>query len=237
MINLLLSQLAQGGVSLLEKEDISDVEKILLDANGNLQPVPAATLAAIGKDKLRVFCHAHGVYSLPSTELIDAIQSLIPNKESALEIGAGNGVYGRALGITMTDNYMQAVKNARKFRGIVESYAAAGQPLVQYGEDVLELDGNEAVRKYKPETVFMSWVTHKWKQSQHHLGGNMYGVDMDALLRRKHIKRIILVGNKNIHAKSPLMSYPHRDINMPNILFSRATHDYLDRLFVWDFNQ
>lgn len=237
MMNNLLQQMAAQGVSVLNQQDVTELESILLDDNGNLKPAPAASLINVDKNELRVFCHKHGIYSVPSIELISVLDDLILDKDKAIEIGAGNGVYGRALGIKMFDNYMQSIKNAKKFRGVIESYAITGQPLVQYGDDVIEMDGNEAIRLNKPETLVMAWVTHKYKPSDPTRGGNMFGVDMEALMRRKHLKRIILIGNKHVHANSPLMNYPHREKALPEILFSRATHDYLDRVFIWELNQ
>lgn len=234
--DILENKKAINGISVLVEEDISDVERLLLDDDGKLIPVHASELSEVSQNKLRIFCLTHGIYSVPTFELIDEIRSLVPNLEKSIQIGAGNGVYGRALGIKMTDNFMQSPKNSKKFKGVIESYLLAGQPLVKYGSDVLEIDGNEAVKRFKPETVFMSWVTHKWKPENHHLGGNMFGVDMEALLNRKHIKRIILVGNKQVHESSPLMNHPHEEIELPNFIFSRATDKTLDRLYVWNLN-
>ncbi|HHP0467271.1 TPA: hypothetical protein ACRZZI_004932 [Vibrio harveyi] len=236
MIAHALADLTQSGFSVLDNKDISNVEQTLFDDKGRLKPVPADVLQQIDNNELRVFCHAHGIYSVPSVELISFLDKLIPDKSKALEIGAGNGVYGRALGVKMTDNFMQDIKNARKFKGVFEAYAVAQQPVVQYGDDVIEIDGKEAVVRFKPETILMSWVTHKWNQRESHRGGNMYGVDFESIIKRKFVKRVILIGNKHVHAKSPLMDYPHEEKHLPEILFSRSTHQYLDRVFIWNFN-
>ncbi len=223
-----------SGVSAVDLCDTSKLEQLLLDEQGRLRPVPADDLKQFSHQELQVFAHKHAVYSIPTFELLEFLKRLIPNMDKCIEIGAGNGVYGRALGVPMYDNYMQHPKNRRKFGEAALMYALAGQPVVEYGEDVQEMDGMDAVVKHKPETILMSWVTHKYKRSEHFRGGNMFGIDMLKMARRNGVKRIILIGNENVHQKSPLMDLPLQSYEMPEVLFSRASAPELDRIYVWN---
>lgn len=200
---------------------------------GKLIPVFADSLAKVPKPERMFFCLQQGIYSLPTVELIDFLEELIPDKEKAIEIGAGNGVYGRSLGIRSTDNFMQHPKNRAKFRNCIVAYEKMNQPLVQYGDDVEELDAKEAVRTSKAETVIGAWVTHKYQTSKPHNGGNMFGVDFRWILNRAHVKRLILIGNEFTHANNPIMELEHRTYDLP-FLFSRSAHEGLDRVYVWD---
>ena len=102
---------------ILTATSIDHLEHHLFDQEGQLQAVSSETLSSFTHNEIRTFCHKHGFYSLPSIELIQIIQHLIDTTplDKVLEIGAGNGVYGRELGIRSTDNYMQHPKNKAKF--------------------------------------------------------------------------------------------------------------------------
>lgn len=213
--------------------DTTEAEQLLMK-DGKMIPVPAADIREIGDEQLRFFCLNNAIYSVPTTEVIEFIETLIPNKEKAIEIGAGNGVYGRSLGIKSTDNYMQHPKNRAKFRNCIAAYEKTGQPLVQYGDDVEELDGMDAVRQYKPETIVCAWVTHKWNPTKPHLDGNMFGVNFDWILDRKSVKRLILIGNHNTHQNNPIMQREHQEYRLDGNIVSRSLRPELDCVFVWD---
>ncbi|CDT53668.1 conserved hypothetical protein [Vibrio coralliirubri] len=222
-----------GSLSILEPEDVSDVEALLLDEEGQLKVLPMDVLAEIPRSKLRIFCHKHAFYSIPSLELINFISSFLPeDKSRAMEIGAGNGVYGRSLGIRMVDNYQQHPKNNHKY-ATAALYGLAHQPTVNYGKDVVEIDANKAFKNFKPKVVVASWVTHKYMESSHERGGNMFGVDYKKMIRAG-VKTFVLVGNLSVHQNSPLMDLDPQIFTSPAI-FSRASRPELDRVFVWNF--
>lgn len=223
-----------GGVSNLRIQDVDAIENTLFDDNGCLKVVDVEVIKSFDHDALRFFMWKHGIYSIPTEQLIKSIRDLIGDPAKCVEIGAGNGVYGRALGIKMTDNYMQHPKNDAKFRGVVTSYIKQGQPLVKYGADVIEMDGKEAVSLNKPETVFCSWVTQKYNRMHHERGGNMFGVDFNWIFNRKSVKRVVMVGNDLVHRYHPLIM--HGDtvaLKSPHII-SRASQPHLDRLYILD---
>lgn len=205
-------------------------DKLDADAlnNGVLRVVPMDYYAQYSQADLSGFCLRHGLYCLPTTELIDKINDLIlevsPTR-SAIEIGSGNGVLGKALGIPCTDSHQQ------EDPAIIALYRAMGQPVITYGPHVERLNAEAAVARYKPEVVVAAWVTHKYNAAEHFRAGNEQGVDEVALLGR--IKRYIFVGNFYVHQHKPLLNLPciaHES----EALFSRSLKPKGNGVVVWD---
>ena len=196
--------------------------------NGTLRVMPADFYRQFAQDDLSGFCLLQGCYCLPTLELLDKINELIleaSSTRSAIEIGSGNGVLGKGLGITCTDNHMQsdpAVKAALHLHG---------QPAVSYGAHVVKLDALSAVEHYRPEVVVAAWVTHRFKPAEAWRGGNVYGVDEEAMLKR--IKRYVFVANDNSHLHKPLLATPHRRIEV-DYLFSRGQFPEKNAILVWE---
>jgi len=194
----------------------------LLDANGHLQPRPCAEYDALSYEDLRLFCHWNARYLLVTTELVVWLKALIGDR-SALEIGAGCGDLGRAVGIKMTDSYQQTWPDVKKY------YDLTKQPIIKYGADVQERDANSAVKKWTPDVVVGAWVTH-WIDP--HLpppegGGNMYGIKEDEIL--KHCKYYVLIGAEGIHKYKKIMALPHKVMDAPFVR-SRRTDN---RIWIW----
>lgn len=196
--------------------------------NGALQVMPAEFYRQFEQVDLSGFCLRHGLYCLPTIELVDTIGKLIyevSRSYAAIEIGSGNGVLGKALGIPCTDNHMQSSP------AIQHLYKSMGQPVVAYGKHVEKLDADSAVAGYAPEVVIAAWVTHKYNPIEHERGGNMFGVDEIDILRR--IKRYIFVGHSSPHVMKPLFVIPHRIIR-GDYIFSRSLDAQGNALMVWD---
>lgn len=104
----------------------------LFDEDGTLQPMPAAFWAEMPREDRQRFGYVHGLYSFPTLETIATLKAMLP--AGALEIGAGNGGYCKALEIRGTDSYMQERPD------IAAHYAATRQPTVKYGAHVERLD-------------------------------------------------------------------------------------------------
>lgn len=196
--------------------------------NGVLRVVPMDFYAQFSQADLSGFCLRHGLYCLPTVELVDKINALIleasPSR-SAIEVGSGNGVLGKALGITCTDNHMQ------EDPAVIALYRTMGQPVVTYGPHVERLDAAAAVAQHKPEVVVAAWVTHQYNAAEHHRGGNVHGVDEVALLGQ--IKRYIFVGNFYVHEHKPLLALPYT-VHESVALFSRSLKPDGNGVVVWD---
>lgn len=212
--------------SILRKADISYLDSVLFDQNGNLRILFASEYAAIKHDHLRLWCHARGIYGLPTIELLTWLKMfVIPEK--TIEIGAGNGAIGRTLGIPITDSCL--MRNQK----VAAYYEAMGQPITTYPDDIIKLDAVVAVKSFKPDVVIGCWVTHKFKPGERWRGGNKWGIDEEQIINR--VKTYIVIGHADIHRDKPIMDSPHKTFAFP-WLWSRGEDHGKDRIFVWQRN-
>lgn len=209
---------------ILEKADIGYLEDLLL-IDGKLQIVDAEKLYGVPNEHLSQFCVLHGFYCIPTTELIIFLKNFIAGREDkTIEIGAGCGVIGDALGIISTDSYMQASPKYRKI------YLDAGQEPVHYGENVLKLNASDAINMFKPKIVIGAWITHKYNPGEAWRDGNEVGVDEGKVLRK--VKNYIHIGNIQVHQKKPIVSVRHQTFKFP-WLFSRSMHVNDNVIWIW----
>lgn len=162
-------------------------EDLLLD--GELQVVEAKCYSKYTLDQINFFSHKHAFYTLPTVELIDWLSERIKGKR-AIEICAGSGIIGKALGIPCSDNYMQ-----KKFKEVVFHYNITKQPTVNYGSHVIEKDANMHVKEECPDVTIGSWVTQKFCPKKQ--CGNAYGPIEEDFFR--YCKTYIHLGNKLTH--------------------------------------
>lgn len=205
--------------NVLPNQDVSDLETLLLDEQGFLKMVPASVYTSIPWEKLRLWTHKHAVYGLPTVELVTYLQSII-NGRKALEIGAGNGCLGRALGIPMTDNHLQEKPDIKAL------YALQGQPCIEYAPDVERLDAIEAVHRYHPQVVVASWVTQYSDGSR---PGSVYGIHEETLLDIAGVETYLMFGSIRNHGFKSICGRPHKVIREP-WMWSRADDT---ALYVW----
>jgi len=200
--------------------DLSELEELTGASSGTIHPVPTRELAEFDFPTLRLFMHKWALYTMPTTELIEYLAGKIAGK-SAIEIGAGLGVIGRALGIPLTDNRMQEWPEIRL------TYAAMGQPTIDYPPDIIELDAHDAVKRYRPDIVIGSYITYKWKRGMN--SGNMYGVDNLKIARR--VQEYFMIGNLNTHCNDPAMRCLDH-IERHDFLFTRGGRE-TSAIFCW----
>jgi len=192
--------------------------------DGVLQPMPASFYAVVPPKDLALWAHQRGFYSLPTVELIDWLRAEIGGR-TAVEIGCGHGAIGRALGIPFTDSKQQELPEMRAL------YAQMGQPAIVYPGDVEHLTAAQAAEKYRPEVVIGAWITHRYRQDRHPLGGNAHGVDEEALLDKPFVREYVMIGHQRPHELKPLLRRKHEALNYP-FVFSRS-NDGGNRIFVW----
>ncbi|KVP75090.1 hypothetical protein WJ96_04815 [Burkholderia ubonensis] len=212
-------------LTIISKSDIKNDPASMgaLDENGILQVMPAQFYQQFTTAELAAFCVRNGNYSLPTTELVDWLKDVV-GARSMLEIGAGNGVLAKALGIRATDNWMQT------WPDVAAHYKQIQQPTVSYGEWVENLDAHAAITEYKPDVVLACWVTHLYREDRHELGGNMYGVDEEALLAA--CQTYVHVGNSRTHANKSIRQLPHRSYRF-GWLVSRSMQPELNEICIW----
>ncbi len=95
-----------SSMHIASRQDVTYLDKILLDENGLLKPVPYREICDFPGVHLIQWANTKGVYCIPTTELIHWLQNRI-NGRKAIEICAGYGAIGRALNIVSTDSYIQ----------------------------------------------------------------------------------------------------------------------------------
>ncbi len=215
-------------ISDFDKQQVAKMVEQCLDS-GQLKVMPSSFYRQFEQKEIAIFCMMNGLYCLPTVELLDCLNGLILEASPsrlAIEIGAGNGALGKGLGIPCTDNFMQDDPAVKAY------YQSLNQPTISYGAHVIKMDANTAVKEMRPEVVIGAWVTHRYDESAHELGGNMFGVDEQDIL--DHVNRYIIVGNKGVHAKKPIMGKVTQVIEA-DFLFSRSFENAgQEAIFVWD---
>jgi hypothetical protein len=196
----------------------------LLDPNGTLRLWPAAHYDTIPRVDLRVWCHQHARYGLPTAELVAWLEEQIAGRV-AIEIGSGCGDLAYHLRIPATDSRIQEEP------AISAYYEAIGQPICRYPSWVDRYEAHLAVAHYRPDVVVASWVT-QWIDPSipSATEGSMFGVHEELIL--SIAKQYILLGNLAVHGQKKIMRRPHRELALP-FLRSRAKYPELDRVFVW----
>lgn len=202
---------------------VRDIAPLLLDGEGKLRIAAASMLQETTAQERLVFGVRNGVYCIPTLELCDFLRTRV-NGRRAIEIGAGNGVLAKELGIPATDNRQQ------EDPGVKAYYQQLGQPTVPYGDNVERLDANTAVARYRPEVVIACWVTHLFDPSRESAGGSSSGVDESSIIAA--CDEYIFIGNEQVHAHKPIWDLPHEKVTPP-WLYSRAVNGSRDFIAMW----
>jgi hypothetical protein len=209
----------------LDPRSIRDISGDILDENGQMRIMPADYYRKTTVNERALFGHTHGIYSFPTLELIEWLHRKIGSRV-AIEIGAGNGVMAKELGIPATDSMLQTNPLVAKL------YSFAGQPAVKYGENVEKLDAVQAIEKYRPQVVVAAWVTHMYRKDRHEAGGNMFGVVEENII---DCADYIFIGNRGVHSGKSIWSVECEVIE-PDWLFSRATNGAPNFIATWKKN-
>lgn len=212
-------------IAIIDPTFPAELEELLMPG-GKLIPVPAADLSRFTQEQMSAFCHKHAVYQLPTTELIRFLEDEIGDR-TAIEIGAGNGAVGRALGITMTDSCLQQ----SNLPGVRELYDLNGIPRIQYPDDVLKITGNHAVMQMKPQVVVGCWITERYNPVTNK--GNVYGVDELQLAR--HTQTYIHVGNSLTHGDKGLLGKYYYEEVKAGWLYSRSMQKEHNVIYIFNF--
>lgn len=216
--------------TIIQQADIRYLEDEIFDANGLLKPMPYKFYSTIADEHLALCGHKHGIYLFPTIELVQLVAKEIGSRK-AIEIGAGNGCLGRALGIPMTDSHLQSTAWIKKL------YQDINQPTIKYPADVIRMTAEEAVAHYKPECVVAAWVTQKWHKGDKE--GCMYGVDEWEIINK--VDKYIFIGNYGVHMGKRVMrryglaigQASNKDGKDP-VIYSRSIHRELDAIWTWE---
>ena len=194
----------------------------LIGKPGEIRPVHAQQLRDLGHTATLSYCCVHAIYQIPTLELLEWLDAEIPDKQNALEIGAGHGDLGRILGIHSTDSHIHTRPEIRAW------YAAGGQKTTIPLPRVEKLDANAAVTKYNPTIVFGSWIT------QYGLDGraSMYGVHEWEILRHPSVRRYIIIGNDAVHGEKSILAAGPKIHRHPGLV-GRAMDPSLNAIYDW----
>lgn len=215
------------GITICDNHNIDYLDPILIDETGLLKVVDSATLKNIHPEHLLVWGNRRGVYTYPTTELIAWIKEKIAGRR-AIEICSGNGVIGRALGITRTDSYIQTT-DAMKLL-----YEAAGQKTIDPPKDVYKFEANDAVDFFKPKVVVGCYATQKYLSGDEGppmIGSSVCGVDELTMLPK--IETYINVGNDISHADKRIRKFKFETFRF-DWLFTRSGDQSKNHICVWN---
>ena len=210
-------------IEILVKVDLSSIRKEVM--NGRfIKVLPADVWRKYDWTEVRQLMHETGTYVLPTQELIDYLRTEIGDMR-AIEIGAGNGVVGRTLGIPITDSCLQ-----RDNKRVRQYYAMCGQPVIDYPKDIIKAEAMSAVVRFRPECVIGCYCTHKWDEETQ--SGNDWGIDFERLLLS--VKKLILVGNRITHMHNPIMKKPHVEERFQGLITRAGIDEVTNCVFIWE---
>lgn len=239
MNEVILNSILNGSLTMdsivSEEEQEAAFEKVsqVLIKDGVFTPAPSAMLREqFSPREIQLFMNKIGMYVLPTSDLIDDLKELLPDLERTIEIGSGNGVIANNLGVKATDNFSQRpdFKAPSKLKELHRNFLNT-VPMVQYGPNVLKVDGHEAVKRFKPKAVLACFVTHRYNPSEHHRGGNALGVDFKKII--KSVDRLVLLGNESVHSLNPAMELPMVSLEIDSLI-TRSKSPELNRVYIWD---
>lgn len=213
-----------SNATVLENTDISYLENILIGTDGLMRTIAFADVRDFSQNDISVFCLKYGIYQIITDELVEFVGNEI-GELPAIEIGAGNGCLGRALGIPLTDSKIQEDAQLQKF------YKSIGQPPVIYPPDVKKLDALVAVKVLRAEAAVGSWVTHKFKR---HLKDGFFG-GVDEMILSKRLKKYIFIGNAHTHRHKEMLRFCNPVEYRFEWLISRSLNRAANIIWVFNF--
>ena len=205
-------------ITILNAEDTTNLESLMF-TNGLLNVLPNSFYQQYSFNSIQIVMVKHGIYVLPTTELIEWLRTMII--PSAIEIGAGLGSIGRALSIPITDSHLQSDPV------IAAYYRSLGQAPIKYPTDVEKLTALDAIAKYNPHTVIGAFITHLYNGSS----GNQFGVAEEKIIDGG--RRYINIGNADTHADKPLLRLPHNTFKF-DWLLTRSRDQTKNSIWVWN---
>lgn len=194
-----------------------------IDEDKHVKVMPASAYKPTTHEWRATLGHYHSAFVLPTDELVAWLKLKIGGR-SAIEIGSGNGVLAKALGIPATDSYLWELPEVQL------AMAQMHQPTQRYGKHVEKLAAEQAVDKHRPQVVIASWIVHPYADKHPERKGSMYAPNEGYIL--DNCEAYIHVGNRDVHRFKPLLSRPHETIR-PDWLYSRAFNKSPDEIRVW----
>lgn len=207
---------ARGTRLMFHIPTLREMHEYLTDENGETKILPAEEWLRWGKNNLGAYLSYYNLWTVPTLELCDILDDEIGDL-SGIEICAGLGIISKELNIKATDSYLKVSEEYINAIGQTEQ--------MHYPSYVEKIEASEAVDKYKPECVLGCYAVPRWSEErakQYYLAtgkelhGSIKGVDYDYILPK--IKKLILVGHKELYCQHPFFKRKHRIIVNKNVL-------------------
>lgn len=222
---------------LVNHDRAQEIIESLMGSDGCIYPIPYSHIKNDTLDTLNLVMQAMGLYTFPTLELCNWINSQIDDNpelepHSAIEICAGTGWIGRTIGIPITD--VKNMENPQVQHIMTQRFSV---PTI-YADDVEQLEASEAVDKYSPDIVIGSFVTSRQLVDKIDkkkamtvkvklpYGGVMeqnlmdlvrkevqVGVDIRKIV--KQVYKVILVVNNRTHMHEDYFNIPHQSFSFP----------------------
>jgi|SRR5881628_1981023 len=205
------------------------LDKTFLDQNGVPVAKPAAAYKAVPSILLKIWGCQRGVYQFITTEMVDYWVREQIGDLSAIEICAGYGTLGRALGIPVTDVKLQDNPVVRAH------YLDIKHGCINYPADVEELEALEAIKKYKPKVVMGCYIT---QYSDHEIPGipsSPFG-PKEWEFFNEGVEKYIVFGNTIAHSGKQVYGFPHEELCF-DWLLNKGEDQANNRVWVFDKNK
>lgn len=211
----------------IPNKDVSYLDKMLFNSDGSVIPLESKELLKLPKEDIVIWGNKHGRYIIPTQELIVYLKDLIGGR-LCVEICAGFGDLGKALGIKSTDSGQQMQPDMMAYMTLL------GQRPIKPLPHVEIINANEAVRKYKPEVVIAGFATQLYQKGDESanpkIGSSIYGVYEQDIL--KNTKMYIHIGNFLTHGDKRIRVHKHK-VFQPDWLVTRSMSPAHNVIFIW----
>lgn len=203
------------------------LDEYLLGPDGLLKILPAAAYESIPPHFKALWCKEMGYHLLPTVELVDWLRKEI-GAAAAIEICAGSGVLGRALGVPSIDwDVCARFPVAKMFYKI---HAHEATPMI--GAHCERIEAMEALAKYRPKVVFGGYITQRvYPGEPDTMPGSMYGVEERALIRC--VERYIVISTRTTQCNKRIFRQVHREIS-PSWLITRHPDPTAPLISIWE---
>jgi hypothetical protein len=189
------------------------LDDYLLGDDGLLKILPAAAYERFDPDFRALWCKEMGYHLLPTVELVDWLRSEIGDA-SAIEICAGAGVLGQALGVPSIDWDVCGRFPAAKacYLGLANPGAAEAIPII--GPRCERIEAMEAIAKYRPQVVFGGYVTQRlYPGEPDWMAGSAFGVEECTLI--KCVRKYIVLSTRTTQQDKRIFRQRTRELSPP----------------------
>ena len=176
----------------------------------------------------KIWAQKNARYVFPTTELVAWLKGFIARRK-AIEVGAGMGDLGKAVGIQMTDSHVQTSPELRLY------YQMSQCAITEPPADVEKIDAVMAVEKYNPDVVVAGFLTQRFEPGDDgtpKVNSSVYGPNEFEILAHPSVQAYVHVGNIGPHGDKRILKLPHKTLYFP-WLVTRAFDQSKNVIYVW----